>query len=70
MEPNILKALICILGALVALWIAYFQIKEELRRIREHGIHKAIGLMVSEDDIRHLADLVIDEIKHKEGHES
>ena len=62
MSKDILAALIYIFGALVALWIMYFQIKRELRRIVEHGIHKSIGLMVKEDDIREIADLVLDEI--------
>ena len=61
-ETNIVTALICILGCLAAIFIAIFQIRLELRKIWKEGIHETRGMVISEEDVKKIARLVLDEM--------
>lgn len=62
MTTDIMSALICILGSLLALWIAILQVRSELRNLWRDGIHETQKMQISADDIRKIARLVIEEI--------
>ena len=71
MEKSIVDALICILGALIALWIVFFQIKQEIKSLYKNGIHDTQDINISSDDILKITQLVLDEMdKRKEEKES
>lgn len=59
---NIMSALICILGCLLALWIAILQVRNELRNLWKDGIHETQKMQISAEDIRKIARLVVEEI--------
>jgi len=62
---NIVHALICILGALVALLIALVQIRYELRQIWKEGIRETHEMEVSEDFIHRVTLLVLSDIDNR-----
>lgn len=65
MTSEIVTALICILGALLAIFIALLQIRQELRYLWDEGIHECIGMEIHEEDVEKIIKLVIDELKRQ-----
>jgi len=71
MEINIVQVLCCILGCLVALWIAIIQIRLEFKKMWSEGIHTTAGMEISDDDVRKIAELVLEELdrRKRDGHD-
>lgn len=65
MTSEIVTALICILGALLAIFIALLQIRQELRYLWDEGIHECIGMEIHKEDVEKITKLVIDELKRQ-----
>lgn len=57
-----MSALICILGCLLALWVATLQDRIELRDLWRDGIHETQKIQISAEDVRKIARLVVEEI--------
>lgn len=63
-DLNLMQYLICILGALIAIFVCLIAIRYELRSIWQNGIQTSSETIVSEADIKKIARLVIQEIKN------
>lgn len=63
MEQHILSALIVIAGFLLMILLALLQLREEIRLLREDGVFEAHQMEISQEDIRKIARMVLDEIK-------
>ena len=61
-ETNIVTALICILGCLVALFLCLAHVRLELRKIWKEGIHETKGMEISDEDVKKIVRLVLDEL--------
>ena len=61
--PDINTALILILGALCSIFLAIIQMKKEIKKIWEEGIHETKEMQISSDDIRRIARTVLKEIQ-------
>ena len=70
METYIILAL----GFLVAIWIALIGLTREIRGLRENGVHTMLGMKISDEDMRKIVRMVLEEkrkveIKHLVGND-
>ncbi len=65
MEQHIFSALIIIAGFLLMILVALFQLREEIRLLREDGVFEAHQMEISKEDIQKIARMVLDEIKNQ-----
>lgn len=66
MEQHIFSALIIIAGLLLMILVALFQLREEIRLLREDGVFEAHQMEISKEDIQKIARMVLDEIKRNQ----
>lgn len=62
MATDVISILICIFGCLVALLIAVFQLRSEIRRFLSERVFETHSIHISSEDVRKIVRLVIDEI--------
>lgn len=64
------QATAIILAAIIGVWIGILQARQQLNDIIENGVTASSEMQITDDDIRNIVDLILEELEKKKSHDN
>lgn len=62
------QATAIILAAILGVWIGVLQARQQLNNIIENGITASTEMQITDDDLRNIVDLILEELEKKKSY--
>ena len=62
------QATAIILAAIIGVWIGVLQARQQLNNIIENGITASTEMQITDDDLRNIVDLILEELEKKKSY--